>query len=182
MSNPGRRSRSGPRKGGLRPERQVPEPPIQGGKRVAHPLVVFGLIVLVFGGFGAVSGGNAGTGMTIPDPLVGIWKTTAPNYAGRFFQITKDIVVFSIGDGQTDMHPITNVDLRREEGRSLYTISYLSPDGEEYKFPFYYEPADDGLIRFKNQQRMVWKNHGRPLTLPELIRVIEEALRNSDES
>ena len=118
--------------------------------------------------------------MTIPDPFVGIWKTTAPNYAGRFFQITKDIVVFSIGDGQTDMHPITNVDLLREEGRSLYIISYLSPEGEEYKFPFYYDPAGGGLIRFKNQQQMVWKNHGRPLTLLELIRVIEESLRNSD--
>ncbi len=118
--------------------------------------------------------------MTIPDPLVGIWKTTTPNYAGRFFQITKDIVVFSIGDGQTDMHPITNVEFIREEGRSLYTISHLSHEGDEYKFPFYYGPSDDG-IRFKNQQEMVWKNHGRPLTLPELIRVIEEALRKSDE-
>ncbi len=120
--------------------------------------------------------------MPIPDPFVGIWKTTAPNYAGRFFQITKDIVVFSIGDGQTDMHPITNVEFLREKGRSLYTISYLSPEGAEYEFPFYYDPAGDGVIRFTNQQEMVWKNQGRPLTLPELIRVIEESLRNSDES
>ena len=121
--------------------------------------------------------------MTIPDPFVGIWKTTAPKYAGRFFQITKDIVVFSIGDGQTDMHPITNVEFVVEQGRSLYTISYLSPQGEEYEFPFYYNPADDGVIRFKNQREMAWKNHGRPLTLPELIRVIEESLmlRNFDE-
>ncbi len=94
--------------------------------------MVFGLIVLASGVFAAVSGGNAGTGMTIPDPLVGIWKTTAPNYAGRFFQITKDVVVFSIGEGQTDMHPITNVEFLREEGRSLYTISYLSHEGQEY--------------------------------------------------
>ena len=119
--------------------------------------------------------------MPIPDPFVGIWKTTAPKYAGRFFQITKDIVVFSIGDGQTDMHTITNVEFLREKGRSLYTISYLSAEGAEHEFPFYYDPADDGLIRFKNQQEMVWKNYGRPLTLPELIRVIEASLRNSDE-
>lgn len=119
--------------------------------------------------------------MPIPDPFVGIWKTTAPNYAGRFFQITKDIVVFSIGDGQTDMHPITNVEFLREKGRRLYTISYLSAEGAEYEFPFYYDHADDGVIRFKNQQEMVWKNYGRPLTLPELIRVIEASLRNSDE-
>ena len=70
--------------------------------------------------------------------------------------------------------------MRREE--SLYTISYLSPEGEEYEFPFYYDPAGDGVIRFKNQQEMVWQNHGRPLTLPELIRVIEGSLRNSDDS
>ena len=143
--------------------------------------MVLGLIVLVSGAFAAVSGGNAGTSMTIPDAFVGIWKTTAPNYAGRFFQITKDVVVFSIGDEQTDMHPITNVEFLREEGRSLYTISYLSHEGQEHEFSFYYDPADDGLIRFKNQQDMVWKNHGRPLTLPELIRILEGSLRNSDE-
>ncbi len=79
--------------------------------------MVFGLIVLVSGVFAAVSGGNAAVSMTIPDPFVGIWKTTAPNYADRFFQITKDIVVFSIGDGKTDMHPITNVEFLREKGR-----------------------------------------------------------------
>ena len=77
--------------------------------------MVFGLIVFVSGVFAAVSGGNAGERMTIPDPFVGIWKTTAPKYAGRFFQITKDIVVFSIGDGQTDMHPITNVEFVVEQ-------------------------------------------------------------------
>ena len=146
-----------------------------------HRLAVLGLVVLVSGVFAAVSGGNAGASMPIPDPFVGIWKTTAPKYAGRFFQITKDIVVFSIGDGQTDMHPITNVEFLREKGRSLYTISYLSAEGAEHEFPFYYDHADDGLIRFKNQQEMVWKNYGRPLTLPELIRVIEASLRNSDE-
>ncbi len=123
MSNPGRPSQSRPPKGGLRPERRVPKLPIQGVKRVVHPLVAFGLIVLVSGVFATVSGRNAGTRMAIPDAFVGIWKTTARNYEGRFFQISKDAVVFSIGDGQTDMHPIMNVEFLREGSRSLYTIS-----------------------------------------------------------
>ena len=28
--------------------------------------------------------------------------------------------------------------------------------GQEYKFSFYYDPANQGRIRFKNQSEMVW--------------------------
>ena len=99
---------------------------------------------------------HTGKNTTVPDDLVGIWRTSAPKYADRFFEITKDSIIFAIGEGNADIHPIEDIDEIREEKNILYTISYLI-EGQQNRFSFHYDPTNDGVIRFKNQIQYAWR-------------------------
>ncbi len=96
--------------------------------------------------------------MAVPEELIGVWETTAPTYADRFFEIKTDEVIFSTGEETFDTYPISKmkIDKDRKEQKPLYVICYKNPAGQEYKFSFYYDPANQGTIRFKNQREMVW--------------------------
>lgn len=50
------------------------------------------------------------------------------------------------------MHCIWNIEQVREGRRTLYTFYYTTEEGLEEKFAFYYEPANGGVIRLKNQK------------------------------
>jgi len=52
----------------------------------------------------------------------------------------------------------------RKERKTLYVICYKNTARQEYKFSFYYDPANQGTIRFKNQREMVWTK--KPLPPP----------------
>jgi uncharacterized lipoprotein YehR (DUF1307 family) len=101
---------------------------------------------------------QCGRKTTVPGDLIGVWKTTAPTYADRFFEIKTDKVIFGTGEGKFDTYPITKIKTEkdREEQGTLYTICYKNIEGQEYKFSFYHDPANQGTIRFKNQTEMVW--------------------------
>ncbi len=93
-----------------------------------------------------------------PDDLIGIWKTTAPKYADRSFEIKKDAITFEIGGGNFEDYAIKYIktEKARDERSTLYTIHYKDEAGEEYTFAFYFYPEEGGVIRFKNQKQIVW--------------------------
>ncbi len=95
---------------------------------------------------------------TNPDDLMGVWKTDDPKYADRSFEIERSSITFTIGEGTFDTHPITNIEIEKgvDPKGSLYTIYYKDREGQEFKFSFYYSPSDHGVIRFKNQEQIVW--------------------------
>jgi len=68
----------------------------------------------------------------LPDELLGIWKTG--------FTVTK-------------------VERKKLSGEEwvLYTVFYQNDSLQKLEFPFYYNPAKNGVIRFKNQENLVWK-------------------------
>ncbi len=103
---------------------------------------------------------------TPPDHLIGVWETTAPNYADHPFEINTHEVLFGTGEGKFDTYPITKIKIEenRKEQKTLYIICYKNTAGQEYKFSFYYDPANQGTIRFKNQKEMVWTK--KPLSPP----------------
>jgi hypothetical protein len=103
---------------------------------------------------------------TPPDHLIGVWETTAPDYADHPFEIKTDEVLFGTGEGNFDTYPITKIKIEedRKEQKTLYTIFYKNTAGQKYKFSFYYDPANQGTIRFKNQKQMVWTK--KPLSPP----------------
>ena len=98
---------------------------------------------------------------TLPDELVGVWKTSAPKYAERSLEFTKGSIILGSGKGNFDPHPIANIETIREGHSILYAISHLNSEGQEYTLAFYYDPADGGVIRLKNQKTIVWKKERR---------------------
>ena len=105
--------------------------------------------------------------MAVPEELIGVWETTAPTYADRFFEIKTNEVIFSTGEKKFDTYPISKMKIEenRKEQKTLYIICYKNTAGQEYKFSFYYDPANQGTIRFKNQSEMVWTK--KPLSASE---------------
>ena len=101
---------------------------------------------------------QCGKKTTVPEDLIGVWETTAPTYADRFFEIKTNEVIFSTGEEKFDTYPISKMKIEenRKEQKTLYIICYKNMAGQEYKFSFYYDSAHHGTIRFKNQSEMVW--------------------------
>jgi hypothetical protein len=94
----------------------------------------------------------------VPVELIGVWETTAPTYADRFFEITAGEVMFGTGEEKFDTYPITKIKIEKDfkEQKAYYIIYYKNVEGQEYKFSFYFDRANQGTIRFKNQKEMVW--------------------------
>ena len=95
------------------------------------------------------------------DDLVGVWKTPAPRYADRFFEFTKDYIIFGTGEGGTTAHTIKTVKEVREGKKILYTVYYENRGGQESTFSFYFDPDSGGVIAFKNQQEIAWARSSR---------------------
>ena len=98
---------------------------------------------------------------TVPNELVGVWKTSEPRYADRFLELTTTSIVFGAGEGAADIRPISGVQKVREQGGLLYTVLYANAEGREATFSFYYDPAPPGTIRLKNQRSFEWTRQGR---------------------
>jgi len=95
---------------------------------------------------------------TVPEYLIGVWLTTEPTYADRPFEIKTDEVIFGTGEEKFDTYPITKIKIEKDpvEEKTVYIICYKNITGKEYKFSFYYDPTNQGSIRFKNQKQMLW--------------------------
>jgi uncharacterized lipoprotein YehR (DUF1307 family) len=103
----------------------------------------------------ALAGCGPESSKTIPEDLIGIWKTSAPKYAGTFIELTRTTITFGAGEKGTHLHSVGKVTRVRDEGGTLYTVFYTDSGGQEYKFAFYYDPAD-GVLRWKNQRTIAW--------------------------
>lgn len=97
---------------------------------------------------------------TVPDELVGVWKTAAPKYADRFLELTRTTISFGTGGQDFYTRTIVAVEKRRQDDNTLYTVFYVDSEGE-YKFSFHYEPVSGGVIRYKNQKSIAWTRQRR---------------------
>ncbi len=91
----------------------------------------------------------------IPKEVLGTWSTTESRYADRAFEIRKESLVFYIGEGDSTVHSIEEVEVDDLGGPMLLTVHYADEAGPN-QFSFYYDPASGGIIRFKNQRHMKW--------------------------
>jgi hypothetical protein len=94
----------------------------------------------------------------VPENLIGVWGTSNPTYADRTFEITKNEVIFQTGEQTFDTYSIKSIEMEKvHRGEDdLYTINYENKEGLKYQFSFYYNPAGQGVIRYKNQMQMAW--------------------------
>ncbi len=95
----------------------------------------------------------------LPDELLGTWKTEALKYQDTFFEMKTDLLVLGMKTGEVHSFTITKVEGKklREEEWVLYTVFYQNDSLQKFEFPFYYKAAKNGVIRFKNQENLVWK-------------------------
>jgi len=119
--------------------------------RLKRGLVALTLLILFFG---CQRGGFT----TIPNELIGVWKTWAPKYAKCSMEITNYTITFLDGDEHININTIKDVKKEKTsyENRILYTIYYVNQEGDEYKCSLYYDPAHNGELRFKNEQEIMW--------------------------
>ncbi len=119
--------------------------------KIERVLIAFAILV-------ALSGCQCGKNRSIPNDLVGVWKTSAPKYADRFFEIEKNTITFGTGEGNFEIYAITNIEVEkvREEKSTLYTICYENEEEQKYKFAFYHYSEKKGMIRLKHQNQIVW--------------------------
>ena len=103
----------------------------------------------------ALAGCGPESSKTVPDDLIGVWKTSAPKYADTFVELTRTTIAFGAGEKGTHLRSVVKVTKERNEGGLLYTVFYTDPEGQEYTFAFYYDPAD-GMLRWKNQRTIAW--------------------------
>ena len=93
---------------------------------------------------------------TVPDELVGTWKTSAPKYADAYIEMSRTTITFGAGEAGSYVRSVSSVEKVREGGNTLYTVFYVDAQGVEYKLAFYYEPGNGGAMRWKNQQSIAW--------------------------
>ena len=104
-------------------------------------------------------GWHCGYEKTAPNDLVGIWETSAPKYADRFFKIDQDTITIGQGGDAFEIHVIKKIHAKKipEERSILYTIYYENESVDDYKFAFYYSPENGGMIRLKHKKNIIWK-------------------------
>ena len=92
---------------------------------------------------------------SVPDELIGVWRTTAPKYADRFLKLTRTAIIFGTGGEDSYTRTVVAAEKSRLDGDTLYTVFYADAEGE-YRFAFYYESLGGGVIRYKNQRAIAW--------------------------
>lgn len=97
--------------------------------------------------------------LTVPDKLVGVWRTSAQKYENCYLELTKDQIIFVNED--IAGHMVTNSILKIEKipktkGIS-YSIHYETEEGQAYKISFHYDPMEGGVLRLKNQEKIDWR-------------------------
>jgi hypothetical protein len=95
----------------------------------------------------------------IPKELIGVWKTSAPKYRNCSIELTRDYIVFTNSHvaAYVDTNFVLGIKRAPEKGRFSCTILYENIHGQRYKLPFYYDPAEGGAIRLKNQADVEWR-------------------------
>ena len=72
----------------------------------------------------ALSAFQCGRG-TVPEDLIGVWETTSPAYADRFFEIKAKEIIFGTGEEKFDAYPITKIRIEKDRSRAKDLIPHL---------------------------------------------------------
>jgi protein-tyrosine phosphatase len=119
-----------------------------------HIYVVWFVIFLAFFAI------NCGNSKSASEDLIGTWKSTDIKYSDTFFKIEKKAITFHTREGDNNSYTIIGIKKEQmQDGRWVQvTIFYKENERQKVEFPFYFQSAGSGIIRFKNQPGLVWKN------------------------
>jgi hypothetical protein len=91
----------------------------------------------------------------VPQHLIGVWKTSAPQYEDRYLKITEDSLIFGIGNGEEVSHTIEKINVEQEGGETIYTFHYKDKEGEKWDLTLIYSPVA-GTIKLKHKND-IWE-------------------------
>ena len=93
----------------------------------------------------------------LPPELLGRWRTRAPKYHDRYFELRADaIAVFGLGGRNKETSSIVDVELIRDGDFLQYHITHLNEVGETYRFSLSYHIARPNELTFVNQPNIIW--------------------------
>ena len=95
----------------------------------------------------------------IPAELVGTWTTDAPDYAGRYLEISATGLSFGTGDGRANWNSLRGARIESNDDGTLYVLHYDSVDGAPAELSIAYSPELDA-IRLAHREA-VWTRAGR---------------------
>jgi len=87
--------------------------------------------------------------ISVPQHLIGEWKTSSPEYVDRYLKITEHALIFGIGDGEEISQNIEGVNVKEENGEAIYAIHYKDKEEEKWSLVLIYSPSS-GAIKLKN--------------------------------
>lgn len=118
------------------------------------------LVVLLIVALTVSSGGST----VLPEPVHGVWRTDAPGYATRRFEVTEKNLAFQTDENPSAItrHVITRVNKSTVKEGTLYQVDYLDQpeDKSPLTFEFILTEGDNPTIVFANQRKVVWKRSG----------------------
>lgn len=119
--------------------------------RIGINISAFYVFLMIFFSF-------LGCGKTIPVPqhLIGEWKTSSPQYAGRYLKIAEHSLIFGIGGGEKLSHDIEKVNVEQKNNETIYTLHYKDREGEKWSLTLIYSPVSGDTIKLKNNKD-IWK-------------------------
>ena len=119
-----------------------------------HLFLTLVILILFFGC-------QAKENRTVPDELVGVWRTSAPKYEDCYLELTKDLIIFVNENFLQNMDANSIYKVKKDDKDLLYTIYYKNDEGLKYQFSFYYDPSEGGVIRFKHQTQIEWTKESK---------------------
>jgi hypothetical protein len=86
----------------------------------------------------------------LPQHLIGVWKTSAPQYEDRYLKITEDSLIYGIGEGEEVSHTVERITVKQDNGETIYTFHYKDAEGEKCDLALIYNPVSE-TVQLKNR-------------------------------
>jgi hypothetical protein len=95
---------------------------------------------------------------TLPNELLGVWKTAEPKYTDCAFILKEGFIIYLSGDllENIDVNFISSVEEIPKNNTILYVLQCKKSTNQDFKVSLHYDPSRHA-IRFKNQNRIEWK-------------------------
>lgn len=98
---------------------------------------------------------------TPPSELLGVWKTSDGKYSDRYVEITRDSLIFGIGEDRTMVHAITGVSSETGDQGIRYTFDYVDQNGEQWTLSLLYGSRGRGTMALQNRDEL-WIREEQP--------------------
>lgn len=83
----------------------------------------------------------------LPPQLLHVWRTEAPGYRDRSFELRPGWVVFGTSRYTNVIHPIESVQTKRSGSSTIVTIGYRVDDGAVLELRLEWTPGAPDLLR-----------------------------------